>query len=177
MVRTGPQPIKIEMLIENVPHRAGVYRIINTVTGECYVGGTQDMAGRCRGHALSLMNGTHFCKKLMASYRIHGGAAFSAVVVEECEMDDLAIVELRWLKTILPAFNNTHRTGRTRRYGSTVSFAGPIIIRDPSLVEILAEEMAFGAGKTLGAAAEKLLRRVCVKRKSRRERLVHSVTS
>lgn len=56
--------------------RAGIYKIVNTVTGCTYIGQSSDMGYRKRKHKYELTHGVHSNPKMQNSFRKHGMQAF-----------------------------------------------------------------------------------------------------
>jgi len=76
---------------------SGVYQILNTVNGKCYIGSSNRIEQRWRVHRNTLISGTHHSKKLMRSVLKHGISAFKFSVVEECNSEDNITRELFWI--------------------------------------------------------------------------------
>ena len=62
----------------------GIYRILNTVTGNSYVGSAKDIAYRWRKHRQMLTRGDHHSPKLQRSWDKHGPDVWQWIVQEEC---------------------------------------------------------------------------------------------
>ncbi len=60
----------------------GIYRINNVVTGDSYIGGSNDIGARLAAHLGALAGGRHPNKRLQANYNDHGGAAFTTEHLE-----------------------------------------------------------------------------------------------
>jgi len=65
--------------------KIAVYRIVNTVSGTYYVGSSTNLYERWRTHRKKLRAGTHPNPKLQASWRKHGEAAFTFIILAEFE--------------------------------------------------------------------------------------------
>src|SRR4051794_19937332 len=63
----------------------GIYRIRNTVTGECYIGQSKQMFTRWYSHLERLASGKHICPKFQRSYDSFSAAAFAFEILELCE--------------------------------------------------------------------------------------------
>ena len=63
----------------------GVYALVNTVTGRCYVGQSRRLKKRIADHLNLLRGGRHPNPYLQNSFRKHGEAAFRVDVIAVCE--------------------------------------------------------------------------------------------
>lgn len=68
---------------------SGIYQIKNTVNGKIYIGSSQDLLKRKRGHFNALYNGKHCNNFLQNAYNKYGKEFFLFTVLEECEIDIL----------------------------------------------------------------------------------------
>lgn len=87
-----------------------VYRILNTVTGESYVGGTINVEGRWRKHRSRLRAGKHCNRKMQASWNKYGESAFVVEILEKCDRSQLRTVEkceIAKLDSCKKGFNST----------------------------------------------------------------------
>jgi group I intron endonuclease len=72
----------------------GIYKIVNTAKGECYVGQSQNVRKRIAEHFRLLRNGKHVNAKLQNAYNKYGEEGFSWSLEVICESaDDLDVVE------------------------------------------------------------------------------------
>jgi len=78
-------------------HRAGIYMIRNSVTGDAYYGSAVDLRRRSQTHASALRNGRHGNARLQHSWNKHGEAAFTFAVLAVLEREDLLATESRLL--------------------------------------------------------------------------------
>jgi len=88
--------------------RPGIYKIVNSVTGKCYVGSAVKLSIRERAHFQDLENQTHKNKKLQASYNKHGKKAFTFVVIQFCARELLIEREQYWmdkLQAVVKGYN------------------------------------------------------------------------
>jgi group I intron endonuclease len=88
----------------------GVYRVRNTITGECYVGASSNLKQRRMVHMSGIRHRKHQSRRLRASARKYGISAFVFEVLEICEYDVLGDRELWWIKELRPEFNGTEVT-------------------------------------------------------------------
>lgn len=75
----------------------GIYEIRNRLTGKVYIGQSQDIESRWRGHLRTLRNGKHKNLKLLRSFNMHGETAFEFTVLEICHISILNAREQFWM--------------------------------------------------------------------------------
>ena len=79
-------PYKIDVI--------GVYKIVNNVTGQCYVGQSQRAKKRLKEHFRLLKLNKHTNQKLQNSYNKYGASNFYGSIEIECEaVEDLDKIE------------------------------------------------------------------------------------
>lgn len=86
--------------IESIPiRRAGVYQVLNTVTGAGYIGSAVDVRVRCQMHRSQLHQGDHHNRRVQRDAKIYGPGAFRFKVVEFVEeLRELASKEAQWIR-------------------------------------------------------------------------------
>lgn len=67
--------------------QAGIYMILNRVSGKSYIGSSLSMDGRLYTHRYKLNRGSHFNRHLQAAWNKDGEASFSFLIVEEIKAD------------------------------------------------------------------------------------------
>jgi group I intron endonuclease len=87
------------------PRLCGAYAIIHCESGAAYVGSSKHILGRWWTHQSRLAHGKHHASPLQILWRRDGAQAFAFVVLEECHIEDLAIVEQRWLESFETVLN------------------------------------------------------------------------
>jgi hypothetical protein len=112
----------------HLPHRSGVYRVVNERTGDCYVGGTGDLRQRGENHASALMSYAHRCGCLQAAYRRQRGGGFWIQVLELCEPEMLPYRETWWIAALRPSWN-TETVVRPKRNPRRKMFGEPRLLR------------------------------------------------
>lgn len=70
------------MDVQNIPKKAGIYKILNTVGGGMYIGSAINMNSRLKRHCKDLRSGCHHSVKLQRAYDKYHSQAFIASVVE-----------------------------------------------------------------------------------------------
>jgi group I intron endonuclease len=92
----------------------GIYKILNSVTGKCYVGQSVDIETRWfgnRGHFYWLERNCHSNYKLQRSWNKHGKEAFKFEILQECKDDQLDWLEAFWM-TKLDSVDNGYNIQR-----------------------------------------------------------------
>lgn len=94
--------------------KSGVYVIEHGPTGKLYIGSSQDIAARLRGH-LSLLNaGKHHSIYLQRTWNRCGRSAFAFHVLEYVPVELLLPQEQFWLDELKPVYNTCRIAGSTR---------------------------------------------------------------
>lgn len=106
----GPAVIQTSHL----PEGPAVYRVVNRITGDCYVGGSAQARKRGYQHARLLANGDHYNRAMLDSYRMHGAIAFGIEVLDLCEVAEISARETAWIERLKPAFNLQAKAGEIR---------------------------------------------------------------
>lgn len=76
----------------------GVYKLVNTATGQCYVGQSQRVQKRIKEHFRLLRLNKHSNQHLQNAYNKYGAAAFYGAVEVECsDLDELDRLEEAFL--------------------------------------------------------------------------------
>lgn len=113
----------------------GVYEIVNTTNGNCYVGSSINMKKRWREHRCGLRSNRHHAMVLQRAWHKHGEAAFVFRPLLVCAEDMLVFYEQRALDAIKPAYNATNHAASPS--------ADPVIrakIRKALVGHVLSEE-------------------------------------
>lgn len=85
--------------------KTGVYILRNTLTGRVYVGATKDASEREWSHFGKLGRGVHDCKELQRDFDEIGRECFEFLVVEECDVSMLLILEQKHSDLYLNKYN------------------------------------------------------------------------
>jgi len=93
--------------------KSGIYKIVNTNNGKCYVGSSFVIQRRWNRHKRELIAGIHPNAKLQASWNKHGADAFDLVVIELVGEDALIGREQFWIDSIAPDYNISLVAGNT----------------------------------------------------------------
>jgi group I intron endonuclease len=88
--------------VKSLPYKSdicGIYKIVNKVTGQCYVGQSQRVRKRLKEHFRLLRWGKHTNPHLQNAYNKYGSDAFYGAVEVECKnLDELDQLENAFLK-------------------------------------------------------------------------------
>ncbi len=79
--------------------KTGIYLISNSDRGMGYIGSSQNIDKRWGQHKSFLNLDKHHCKALQAAWNYYGRSAFQLVVLELCEVTELAGLEQIYLNT------------------------------------------------------------------------------
>lgn len=80
--------------------KIGVYQILNTVTGRCYVGSTVDIRRRWIEHRTNLNCHRHHTIGLQRAWDKYGQAAFAFSILELTAPGDLLAREQHWIDAL-----------------------------------------------------------------------------
>ena len=75
----------------------GIYRILNTKTGQHYIGQSIDVFGRWNGHLAGLLTHTHHCVKFQAAFHRAQLSDWTFSILEVCTKEELKRKEDAWL--------------------------------------------------------------------------------
>lgn len=90
---------------DSISQKSGIYKIINYITGDLYIGQTYDFYNRRRHHLLSLRKGIHFNRYLQRAWNKYGGNNFEFVPILICEKNELTYYEQKCVDLFNPAYN------------------------------------------------------------------------
>lgn len=85
---------------------SGVYRLVNILTGECYVGSSTNLGNRLAVHRYQMTNGTHGNRNVQAAFDEHGISAFSFEVLKiVADKSQLIAHEQHFIDILKPKYN------------------------------------------------------------------------
>ena len=104
--------------------KAGIYRIINSSNGKCYVGSSIDINRRRLEHFSALLHNRHVNNHLQNAYNKYGRDSFIFEVIENLEItdnikEDLLEREQFWIDNLRPEYNILLVAGSTLGYHHT----------------------------------------------------------
>lgn len=79
---------------------SGVYKIVNLISGKCYVGSAVNLKSRERDHFRDLTAGKHTNQKLQRAWSKYGASAFTFVVIERLQSNALIEREQHWMDVL-----------------------------------------------------------------------------
>lgn len=94
----------------------GIYKIINNVNGDYYIGSTANKLGfkeRWKVHRRDLRNNNHCNDYLQKAWNKYGEEAFEFKIVEICEKDECIKLEQKYLDNEKPKYNLCKTAGNT----------------------------------------------------------------
>ena len=83
--------------------KSGIYKIINKLNNQIYIGSSIHINRRLNEHKSSLKNNKHYNKFLQNSYNKYGKEHFDFKILEEC--DNLLEREQYYIDTLKPTYN------------------------------------------------------------------------
>lgn len=92
-------------MTEFFPNRPGVYKIINNVTGDIYVGSSNNLRTRKNHHFHKLRSSEHVNVNLQNAYDEYGEDSFEFKVIEECDLDQCLEREQIYIDNLNPVYN------------------------------------------------------------------------
>ena len=104
--------------------KAGIYRIINSSNGKCYVGSSIDINRRRLEHFSALSHNRHVNNHLQNAYNKYGKDSFIFEVIENLEItdnikEDLLEREQFWIDNLKPEYNILPVAGSNLGYHHT----------------------------------------------------------
>lgn len=83
----------------------GIYKIINKLNGDCYIGSSIRLKDRKNRHFKDLENGTHHSIILQRSVEKHNIENFEFEIIENCSKEELLNREQYWIDLLKPEYN------------------------------------------------------------------------
>ena len=100
---------------------SAVYKIINTITGDFYVGSSNDVKRRWREHKCQSAWNKQPNNSMYYDMQKYGVEKFSFQILAEVEQDKLKEMEQQFIETLKPTYNNYNAKGlnieRYKEYG------------------------------------------------------------
>lgn len=104
-------------MADSILKQSGIYQIVNTVNGKCYVGSSVNITGRWGQHLHMLRAKKHKNQKLQNAWSKYGEGAFEFVILEHCQESELIATEQRHIDTsgcLVTGYNIAKEAGRGR---------------------------------------------------------------
>lgn len=89
----------------------GIYKIINVITGDYYIGSSLNLCNRYKNHINKLNKQNHRNNILNRAWKKYGAEAFVFVVIQETNLqhEELRALEQNYLNTLNPVYNISKR--------------------------------------------------------------------
>lgn len=85
--------------------KIGVYKIVNIITNDCYIGSSININKRWSEHKRTLKNGNHHSIILQRAYDKYGNDNFKYIIILECNKNDILIFEQKYFDLFNPKYN------------------------------------------------------------------------
>ena len=89
----------------------GIYKITNTITGDFYVGSSEDVTRRWNEHKLPSTWNKCPNNPLYQDFKKYGADKFAFEILAEVEADSLKEKEQQFIETLKPAYNDRNANG------------------------------------------------------------------
>lgn len=93
----------------------GVYKILNNITGDFYIGSSCSIMGRWYNHKRVLKKGQSHNQHLQRAWNKYGADAFEFIVLEECTREIMIDREQFYLDSLKPVYNIRKQCGDTSK--------------------------------------------------------------
>ena len=90
---------------------SGIYKIINTITGDFYIGSSKDVKQRLACHKCQSTWNEHPNNPMYLDMQEYGKDKFVFEVLEVVEIDKLKETEQQFIETLKPTYNNYNAKG------------------------------------------------------------------
>lgn len=121
------------------PLICGVYAVLNTETGDTYIGSSQDINERITNHRSYIRHKTHWNTNIRKALKQYNPEDFSYLILEECIVEDQYKTEQWWLDYWHPEYNNIEEASACN-IGVTV----PLITRERVSQSLIGNNYALG---------------------------------
>ena len=89
----------------------GIYRIINTITGDFYIGSSKNIKQRLESHKIPSTWKKHPNNLMYQDMKQYGIDKFSFQILTEVEVDSLKEMEQHFIETLKPTYNRNNAKG------------------------------------------------------------------
>ena len=90
---------------------SAVYKITNTITGDFYIGSSNDIKRRWVEHKKPSVWNKHPNNQMYLDMQKYGVDKFVFEVIEEVEADSLKVIEQQFIETLKPTYNDRNANG------------------------------------------------------------------
>lgn len=91
--------------MQELPKISGIYKILNIVTGDFYIGSAMNIRSRISKHKSMLKNKQHVNPILQNAWNKYGPDAFTIEILEETTKEQNLLVEQKYLDMLKPKYN------------------------------------------------------------------------
>ena len=97
---------------KNMAEICGIYKIINTITGDSYIGSSKNIKSRWMQHKKPSTWKNHPNNPMYQDMQKYGTDKFAFEILAEVEVDKLKETEQQFIETLKPTYNNYNAKGR-----------------------------------------------------------------
>ena len=90
---------------------SAVYKITNTITGDFYIGSSNDVKKRWAAHKWPSSWKRFPNNQMYIDMQKYGVEKFDFEVIEEAELEELKVTEQKFIETLKPTYNNYNANG------------------------------------------------------------------
>ena len=90
---------------------SGVYKITNTITGDCYIGSSKNVKRRWREHKCPSKWKQYPNNQMYIDMKKYGVDKFEMQIIAEVEADKLKETEQQFIETLKPTYNQMNAKG------------------------------------------------------------------
>ena len=90
---------------------SGVYKIVNTITGDLYIGSSKNVKKRWACHKCPSVWKDYPNKQLYMDMQKYGVDKFEFQILEEAEQEQLKEIEQQFIETLKPTYNQMNAKG------------------------------------------------------------------
>ena len=90
---------------------SGIYKITNTITGDFYIGSSNDVKRRCTEHKCPSRWKQHPNNPMYQDMQEYGTDKFEFQILEEVEAEELKEAEQKFIETLKPTYNDRNANG------------------------------------------------------------------
>ena len=91
---------------------SGVYKITNTITGDCYIGSSKNVKQRWAAHKCKSVWNRFPNSQLYQDMQKYGVDKFEFEILAEIESEQLKEAEQKFIEKLKPVYNNYNANGR-----------------------------------------------------------------
>ena len=120
--------------------KSGIYKIVNNITLNIYIGSTSNLKQRKTDHFSSLRGNNHCNKKLQLEFNNYGFKNFEFIIVEYCEIEKLIETEQKYFDELKPTLNCTLIAGKNFRLGQKMTISQRLKISERQKKQVVSDK-------------------------------------